>query len=297
MDAGGGASLAGRTCLVTGATSGIGQEIAVGLAQLGATVGVVCRDRARGEATLAELRRRTGPGGGADRALLFEADLGSQADVRALAADVLARLPALHVLVNNAGLVNLGHTTTVDGIETVFAVNHLAPFLLTNLLLERLRASAPARVVTVASDAHKFVGGIAFDDLGYQRGYKWTKVYGQSKLANVLFTAELGRRLAGSGVTATCLHPGAVGTRLGQNNGRWATLLTRALRPFFRTPAAGADTAIYLASAPGLDGQSGGYFVDRQARRPSRAAEDRALAARLWDVSAELTGIAGLAPA
>jgi len=288
MDAGGGESLAGRTCLVTGATSGIGQEIALGLAQLGATVGVVCRDRARGEATLDELRRRTN----SDRALLFEADLASQADVRKLAADVLQRLPALHVLVNNAGLVNLGHTTTVDGIETVFAVNHLAPFLLTNLLLDRLRASAPARVVTVASDAHKFVDGIAFDDLGYQRGYKWTKVYGQSKLANVLFTAELGRRLAGSGVTATCLHPGAVGTRIGHNNGRWATLLTRALRPFFRTPAQGADTAIYLASAPGLDGQSGGYFVDRKPRRRSKAGEDATMAARLWDVSAELTGLA-----
>jgi NAD(P)-dependent dehydrogenase (short-subunit alcohol dehydrogenase family) len=283
----GAASLAGRTCLVTGATSGIGQEIAVGLARLGATVGVVCRDRRRGEATLAELRRHTD----ADRVLLFEADLASQAEVRALAADVQKRLPALHVLVNNAGVVNLGYTTTVDGIETVFAVNHLAPFLLTNLLLDQLRASAPARVVTVASDAHKFVRGIDFDDLGHERRYRWTRVYGQSKLANVLFTAELARRLAGSGVTATCLHPGAVGTRLGQNNGWWAKLLTRSLRPFFRTPAQGADTAVYLASAPGLETLSGGYFVNRRPRRPSKAAEDHAMAARLWDVSARLSGL------
>jgi len=287
VDAGGGASLAGRTCLVTGATSGIGQEIAVGLAERGAVVGVVCRDRARGEATLAELQRRTGN----DRGLLFEADLASQAAIRALAADVRQRLPALHVLVNNAGVVNLRHTTTADGVETVFAVNHLAPFLLTNLLLDHLRASAPARVVTVASDAHRFVTGVAFEDRGHEHRYRWARVYGQSKLANILFTAELARRLAGSGVTATCLHPGAVGTRLGQNNGWWATLLTRALRPFFRTPAEGADTAVYLASAPEVDGQSGGYFVNRSPRRPSKAAEDAAMAARLWDVSAHLTGL------
>lgn len=287
MDAGG-VSLAGRTCLVTGATSGIGQEIAVGLAQMGATVGVVCRDRARGEATRADILRRTGTD-----VLLFDADLASQASIRALAADVAQRLPALHVLVNNAGVVNMQHSTTVDGIETVFAVNHLAPFLLTNLLLETLRASAPARVVTVASDAHKFVKGIAFDDLGFeQQGYRWMRVYGQSKLGNVLFTAELGRRLAGSGVTATCLHPGAVGTRLGQNNGRLSTFITRMLRPFFRTPAQGADTAVFLASAPEGETGNGGYFVDRKQRRASKAGEDRALAARLWDVSARLTGLA-----
>jgi retinol dehydrogenase-14 len=170
-------------------------------------------------------------------------------------------------------------------------VNHLAPFLLTNLLSDHLRASAPARVVTVASDAHRFVGGIAFDDLGHERRYRWTRVYGQSKLANVLFTAELARRLEGSGVTAACLHPGAVATGLGHNNGWWAVWLTRPLRPFFRTPAEGADTAIYLAASPDVAGMSGGYFANRRPRRPSAAARDREAAARLWDVSARLCGL------
>src|SRR5262249_26734382 len=154
--------------------------------------------------------------------------------------------PTIHVLVNNAGVVNLRHTTTVDGIETVFAVNHLAYFLLTHLLLDRLRASAPARIVNVASEAHRW-GRLDFDDLGHEHRYRSMRVYGASKLANVLFTYELARRVAGPDVTVNCLHPGAVATRLGQNNGRVAAVLTKLLAPFFRTPADGAATSIHLA--------------------------------------------------
>ena len=191
---------------------------------------------------------------------------------------------------NNAGVVNLRRSTTVDGIETVFAVNHLAYFLLTHLLLERLRGSAPARIVNVASDAHRF-GTIDLDDLGHARRYRAMRVYGSSKLANILFTYELARRLEGTRVTANCLHPGAVATRLGQNNGRLATALTKLLRPFFRTPEQGAATAIYLASSPAVEGVSGRYFVDCKEARSSRASYDTDLALRLWHASARLTGI------
>ncbi len=273
--------MTGRVCVVTGASSGIGRETVRALARMGATLALVCRDRGRGEATLAEA---------GDRAVLFLADLSSQAEVRRLAAALRDRYPAIHVLVNNAGVVNLRRSTTVDGIETVFAVNHLAYFLLTHLLLDRLRSSVPARIVNVASDAHRF-GRIDLDDLGHARRYRTMRVYGASKLANILFTYELARRLQGTGVTANCLHPGAVATRLGQNNGRVATLLTRALKPFFRTPEQGAATTVHLASSPAVEGVSGQYFVDCRAARSSRASYDETLACRLWDASAKLTGI------
>ncbi len=205
----------GRVCVVTGASSGIGRATARALARLGATLALVGRDRGRGEETVAALRAESGSAAVA----LFLADLSSQAEIRRLGAELCDRYPAIHVLVNNAGVVNLRRSTTADGIETVFAVNHLAYFLLTHLLLARLRASAPARIVNVASDAHRF-GRIDLDDLGHARRYRAMRVYGASKLANILFTYELARRLDGTGVTANCLHPGAVATRLGQNNGR-----------------------------------------------------------------------------
>jgi NAD(P)-dependent dehydrogenase (short-subunit alcohol dehydrogenase family) len=277
--------LTGRVCVITGASSGIGRETAAALAAMGATLALVCRDRARGEATVAALRATTGN----DAVTLFLADLARQADIRRVAAELLARFPKLHVLINNAGLVNLQHTTTADGIETVFAVNHLAYFLLTHLLLDRLKASAPARIVNVASDAHR-IGRLDFDDLGSARRYRAMRVYGTSKLANILFTTELARRLDGSGVTANCLHPGAVATRLGQNNGRAATFLIKVLAPFFRTPAQGAATSVYLASSPAVASVSGRYFSNCREARPARAARDPVTARRLWDVSRELTG-------
>ena len=278
--------MSGRVCVVTGASSGIGRATARALACLGATLAVVCRDRGRGEETVAALRTESGNAAVA----LFLADLSSQAEIRRLAAELSECYPAVHVLVNNAGVVNLRRSTTVDGIETVFAVNHLAYFLLTHLLLERLRGSAPARIVNVASDAHRF-GTIDLDDLGHARRYRAMRVYGSSKLANILFTYELARRLEGTRVTANCLHPGAVATRLGQNNGRLATALTKLLRPFFRTPEQGAATAIYLASSPAVEGVSGRYFVDCKEARSSRASYDTDLALRLWHASARLTGI------
>jgi NAD(P)-dependent dehydrogenase (short-subunit alcohol dehydrogenase family) len=278
-------------CVVTGASSGIGRATARALARLGATLALVCRDRGRGEEAQAALRAESP---NADQTL-FLADLSSQAEIRRLAAELCARYPAIHVLVNNAGVVNLHRTTTVDGIETVFAVNHLGYFLLSHLLLERLRSSAPARIVNVASDAHRF-GKIDLDDLGHERRYRAMRVYGASKLANILFTYELARRLEATGVTVNCLHPGAVATRLGQNNGRVATILTKLLKPFFRTPEQGAATAIHLASSLAVEGVSGRYFVNCREARSSAATYDTELARRLWAASARLTGLESAAP-
>lgn len=280
-------SLRGKTCLVTGATSGIGEEIALGLAREGARVALVGRSRERGEASVLRIRRESGS---SDVELLL-ADLASQAEIRSLAERVLDRFASLHVLVNNAGVANLRRETTPDGLEATFAVNHLAYFQLTLLLLERLRASAPARVVNVASDAHKF-GRLDFDDLQSERRYRSMNVYGRSKTANILFTRELARRLEGSGVTVNCLHPGAVATRLGQQNGVFARVLTRALSVFFRTPAQGADTAVWLASSPALGDTTGGYFYSRREREPAAHARDPAAAARLFEESARLVGLA-----
>jgi retinol dehydrogenase 12 len=277
----------GLTCVMTGATSGIGQAAATALARAGASLALVCRDRARGEATAAAIARRA-PGAGVR---LFLADLAIQADVRRVAGQLLAALPRIDVLVNNAGVVHVRRTETPDGLEATFAVNHLAYYLLTRLLLERLTASGGARIVNVASDAHRWAA-LRLDDLGWERRrYRTMKVYGTSKLANVLFTYELARRLEGSGVTANCLHPGAVATGLGKNNGWWAARMVAALRPFFRTPEQGADTVVYLASAPEVAGVTGRYFVDRRPKRSAAATHDAALAARLWDASAALTGL------
>ncbi len=280
-----------RTCLITGASSGIGRATANELARMGATLVLVCRDRKRGEETLAEVRRSS-TGGTVD---LLLADLASQESIRALARDFLASGRPLHVLINNAGVVNTTRTVTVDGVETVFAVNHLAYFLLTLLLLDRLKASIPARIVNVASEAHKF-GPLDFDDLGGERRYRPMRIYGQSKLANVLFTYELARRLEGTGVTVNCLHPGAVATGLGFNNGVVAKAIIRLLRPFLRTAETGARTSIYLASSPAVAGITGRYFVDCREARSSAASMDRDTGRRLWDLSAQLTGLAPPGP-
>ena len=280
------ASLAGRTCLVTGATSGIGLETAIGLVRLGGRVLVVGRSKARGEAALQRIRAETG----SDSAELLLADLSSLAEVRRLADAVLAAAPALHVLVNNAGVVNLRRSTTADGFETMFAVNHLAHFLLTLLLLDRLRESAPARIVHVASDAHRF-GVLDLDDLQSERRYGAMRSYGRSKFANILFSDELARRLEGSGVTSNSLHPGAVATRLGQNNGWLGHLATGLLRPFFLTAEQGARTTLYVATEPGLEGVTGRYFAKQREATPSAAARDPALARQLWDRSLALCGL------
>lgn len=276
-------SLAGRTCLVTGATSGIGEATAAALAGAGARLVLVARDPTRAAATMDRLApiASTPP-----RVVL--GDLARQADVRRIAAEVLAD-GALHVLVNNAGLVATERVETADGHELQLAVNHLAPFLLTTLLLDRLRASAPARIVTVSSVAHRMAGRLNVADAESRGRYRPMRIYAKTKLMNVLFTRELARRLAGTGVTANCVHPGNVATRFGQNTTgilNWGSRLITRLR---RTPAEGADTVVYLCAAPELSAVSGEYFADRRRRPPGRHARRDEDARLLWDASVALT--------
>jgi NAD(P)-dependent dehydrogenase (short-subunit alcohol dehydrogenase family) len=278
--------MSGKTCLVTGATSGIGKATALRLAGLGATVIVVARDAARGEQACAEIRRRV-PGA---RAEGMTADISSLAQVRLLAEQVLARHERLDVLVNNAGIISMRRELTAEGFEKTFATNHLGPFLLTNLLRGLLERSAPARVVTVASDVHGQVRTIAWDDL--PRGVQGRgNAYPASKLANVLFSAELARRLAGTGVTANCLHPGFIRTSIGREVsgllGAGVWLLLR-FRP---GPETGAETSVYLASSPEVAEVTGGYFVNCKRAEPSVLARDAQAAARLWALSEELAGL------
>jgi NAD(P)-dependent dehydrogenase (short-subunit alcohol dehydrogenase family) len=278
----------GRVCLVTGATSGIGLETAVGLAERGATVVVAGRDAGRGREAVAEIGRRSGR---RDVELLV-ADLSSQAEVRRLAAEFRAKHDKLHVLVNNAGVITPQRATTVDGLETQLAVNHLAPFLLTHLLLDVMKASAPARVVNVSSQVER-MGVVDFDDLGRERRpYDRLDAYNQSKLANILFTTELARRLAGTGVTANSLHPGVIGTNLlVAYEGRPSLLkfMTYRGRPSAKE---GAVTSLFVATSSTLDGVTGKYFRESAESRPSPKAQDASVAARLWEVSEKLTGIA-----
>lgn len=274
----------GRVCVVTGASAGIGRATAMGLAQQGATVALVCRNRDRAEATRAAIRGQTG-----NEAIdIFLADLSSRDEIRRLARELMAQYPRLDVLVNNAGVFNWNRETTVDGMETVFAVNHLAYFLLTQLLLEHLKSSAPARIINVASDAHRW-GPLDLTDLQHERGYRPLLVYGRSKLCNILFTRELARRVQGTGVTVNCVHPGGVATRLGLNNGWMATVIATMLKPFILTSEQGADTVLYLATSPDVENVSGGYFIKRRERQPSAAAVDDETAQRLWQASVELT--------
>jgi NAD(P)-dependent dehydrogenase (short-subunit alcohol dehydrogenase family) len=277
--------MGGKVALVTGGTSGIGKATAMALSAMGADVVVVGRDRERGERAAAEIRAQTG--GRVDLAL---ADLSSQAEVRALAEEFKRRYDRLDVLVNNAGLVQSTRTETVDGLESTFAINHLAPFLLTNLLLDMLKGSAPSRVVTVSSEAERW-GNIDFDDLQSKKKYRGFPVYGMTKLANIMFTYELAERLKGTGVTATCMHPGAVNTRFGTNNRGPMTILFRAFKPFMRTPEQGADTVIWLAASPDVEGASGRYYSDRKPLEPKKIANDPAARRRLWEESERLTGL------
>jgi len=280
--------LRGKTALVTGATNGIGLASARALARMGAKLFIVARDPLRSESARVEIARESN---GAEVRVL-RADLGSQADVRRAAAEFLATGEPLHLLLNNAGVMQLSRSETSDGIETTFAVNHLAYFLLTNLLLACIRASAPARIVNVASDAHRMGGALDFDDLGSAKRYSAMGVYGRSKLANLLFTRELARRLAGSGVTVNAVHPGLVRTGLGRNNDApLLKLLANLARPFFRSPEKGAETSIWACTAPELDGVTGRYFSDRREQRPHAHALDDAAAGRLWDASAKLVGL------
>ncbi len=267
--------------MVTGASSGIGREAARALAGMGAELFLLCRDRSRGEATAKDITDDTGN----SNISLLLGDLTSGADIRRIASTFLELNKPLHVLLNNAGLFNTTRVLTPGGQEEMFAVNHLAYFLLTSLLLDRLKASAPARIVNVASGAHVLVKGINFEDLTFEDGFSALKVYSHSKLANILFTRELARRLEGSGVTANAVHPGAIGTGLGAQNGWLGTLINTMMRLFLRSPARGAQTSIYACISPELDGMSGQYLENCKAKRPKPWAEDDAAAERLWEVS------------
>jgi NAD(P)-dependent dehydrogenase (short-subunit alcohol dehydrogenase family) len=278
----------GRVCMITGANSGIGKATALGLAGMGATVVMVCRNRERGEEALAEVKAATGN----PTIDLLLADLSSQSEVRRLAEDLKARYSHLHVLINNAGISLSKRALTVDGFETVFAVNYLAPFLLTNLLLDVLQASAPARVVNVAGDYHR-KATINFEDLMSEEAYDGMRANNQSKLALVLFTYELARRLDGTGVTANCLHPGAVATGGPLKDPDLSTLgrfMYRLVKPFFLSPEKGAETSIFLAYSPEVEGVTGKYFVKKRAVASSPESYDEAVARRLWEISAQLTG-------
>jgi retinol dehydrogenase 12 len=282
-------SMSGRICLITGATSGIGLVTARELAARGATVAIVGRNETKTRAAVEAIRQQTG---NAEVDYLL-ADLSSQDAVRGVADAFRRRYGALHVLVNDAGVMLWRREEAANGLEMTFAVNHLAPFLLTNLLLDTLRASAPARIVTVASDAH-MGASIPFDDLQHTQGrYQWLKVYGQTKLANIMFTYALARRLAGSGVTANALHPGVVATHIYRSTNGLFNSMTKAVMPIFAlSPEKGAETTIYLASSLEVATVSGQYFYKCKPKRSSQASYDVAAQERLWQVSEQLTGLA-----
>ncbi len=276
----------GKVVLITGGTSGIGKAAATALAGMGANVVITGRNEERGKQALQEIRQESGN----DGVELILADLAVQDEVRRLSEEFRKRHDRLDVLVNNAGLVLSQRTETTDGIETQLAINHLAPFLLTNLLLDLLKESAPSRVVTVSSDGHRW-GKIDLDDLQSRKRYRGMQVYGTTKLANIMFTYELAERLEGTGVTANCMHPGGVNTNFGNNQGGPMSLLFRLFKPFMRTPEQGADTLIYLASSPEVEGMTGKYLVERQVKAASDAAYDETTRKKLWEASEELTGL------
>lgn len=278
--------IGGKRVLLTGATGGIGLAAAARLAALGAQLSLVARNEARASDALERIRAA----GGQTPVDVLVADLSSQASIRTLAAEVLDRYPRIDVLVNNAGAINSTRRLTEDGIELTWAVNHVAPFLLTNLLLERLKQSVPARVVTTSSDAHKGAE-VPFADPNAERSYslRGFRRYGQTKLANILFTAELARRLEGTGVTANCFHPGLVASGFNRNNGLLMSALMTVARPFSRSPEKGAETLVWLVDSPEAGNESGGYFVDRRRATPSSAAQDADAAGRLWELSEEQT--------
>ena len=281
-------NMQGKICLITGGTNGIGLNTALGLARLGAGVVIVGRNVEKTASTVSQIRQVTADSGGSVDSLL--ADLSSQREVRQLAADFKHRYSQLHVLINNAGGWFQKREVTVDGLEMNFAYNHLAYFLLTNLLLDTLIASAPARVINVTSQVYKG-NQIDFTDLQSEHSYSRMKTYGSSKLANILFTIELARRLAGTGVTANAVHPGMVNTGFYKNEHN-TDLFSKVLAAFSpliaRSPEKGAETSIYLASSPAVEGVTGKYFVDCKPVQTAPEATDLDAAQKLWAVSAEL---------
>jgi NAD(P)-dependent dehydrogenase (short-subunit alcohol dehydrogenase family) len=284
-------NLDGKTCLITGSTSGIGQEAAVALARLGARVVLTARDAKKGAAALADVKQRSG----SEKVELMFCDFSSQQDIRRFAEEFRKRHDALHILVNNAGAVNASREVTADGFEKTWATNHLGYFLLTNLLLDLLVASAPARIVNVSSEGHRR-GAIDFDNLQFEKGgYQVMTAYSRSKLANNLFTAELSRRVAGKGVTVNALHPGVVATNIWSRAPFFAKPVLAIAKLFFITPEEGSRTIVYLASSPEVEETTGQYFIRNKPVRWSRLSHDESLAKKVWEVSEQQTGLAGAA--
>ncbi len=277
-----------KRVIVSGATDGIGLISARRLAETGAEVGLIARNADKGADVVQRLRAETG-----NPAIhFFKADLSRLDDVRAVSDEIGSVFPTLDVLLNNAGAMFMGRQLSEDGFEMTFALNHLSVFLLTNLLLDKLKASDSARVVTVASVAHRG-SDLDFSDLDGQNGrYSGWRAYQRSKLANILFTRELSRRLQGSGVTATCLHPGFVASRFGENNGLALNLLFKAGKVFAISPEKGAETSVFLATSDDVAGHSGGYYTRKKLTTPSQQARNDETARQLWERSAEMTGVA-----
>jgi NAD(P)-dependent dehydrogenase (short-subunit alcohol dehydrogenase family) len=279
-------TMTGKVVVITGGTSGIGRVAAERLAGMGARVVLVARDRARGETALARLRARAP---GIDHAIHY-GDLSRVAEMKRVAQEVGAAEPRVDVLVNNAGALFGSRRVTEDGLERTFALNHVAYFVLTRVLRERLEAAAPARVVNVASDAHHG-NRLDFEDLQSASGYRGFAAYGRSKLCNILYTRELARRWAGRGITVNSLHPGFVATRFGDESGGLSSYAIRVAKLFAISPERGADTIVYLASADEVAGVTGGYFYKRRLATPSPEAQDDNAAGKLWEATARVAGI------
>ncbi|MBZ0296053.1 MAG: SDR family oxidoreductase [Anaerolineae bacterium] len=280
--------MADNVVLITGATNGIGRVAAQSLAQMGATVVIVGRNPDKTERVVKEIRQATGN----QQVEMLLGDLSVVEDMRRVANQFRNRYDRLDVLANNAGAMFNERQVTPDGFEKTFALNHLSYFVITTMLLDMLRASAPARIVNTSSQAHRMTGELHFDDLQHEHGYNAWNVYSQSKLMNILFTVELARRLEGTGVTANSFHPGFVNSGFGKNNGGLMRLAMQMITPLFgRSPEQGAETLIYLASSPDVAQISGAYFVDKQTASPSSTATDTAAARKLWDISESLAGV------
>ena len=278
--------LEGKTCVITGATSGIGQIAAERLAAMGARLVLIARDQARGESTLRRLREHAP----AAAHRVHYADLMRVAEVKRVAADIAASEQRIDILVNNAGAIFSYRRLTAEGLERTFALNHMADFVLSHSLREPLLAAAPARVVNTASAAHQSAK-LDFDDLQFARAYNGVSAYQRSKLCNILFTRELSRRWAGTGITVNCLHPGFVASRFGKESGGLLPLVLRAAQVFAISPEEGAETIVYLASSQEVADVSGGYFFKCRASAPAPQAEDDNAAKRLWRKSAKLASI------
>jgi len=277
----------GKVVMVTGANAGLGKQTALELAKMGATLVCVSRDKARGEAAVAEIKRESGN----EKVELMLADLSSQKSIRAFAEEFKRKHAKLHVLVNNAGVVNPERTVTPDGIESTFALNHLGYFLLTHQLLDVLKASAPARIINLASEAQR-MGHINFEDIGGEKKFSSFRAYSQSKLANIMFSYDLAKRLEGTGVTVNAVHPGAVATNFGKEmKGLLGFVFKKLGRRFMRTAEQGAQTSIYLASSPEVEGVTGKYFADSKPLKSNKESYDENVRRKLWELSEKLTGV------